>query len=416
MKQATIVRAASGALLLAATASSDVQAQVGPLPSSFESHVQESMQRWGLPGVVVVVVKDGEVILTKGYGTRVVGDQRAVDANTLVHVASHSKAVTATAVAMLVAAGKLSWDDPLRKHIPEFAVADSYVTDELTIRDLVSHRGGLPAAAIGGFRNSNVGVDALLEALRTRRPEPFRARQVYSQASIALAGEVVARVSGLPWERFVREEIFAPLGMFDSYTSTPDLLERFGAPAPDKNILIPARKRDGQIHLGEWSEIGTDRLYAPAGGIITTGSDVAKWITFLLQGGEYHGRRLLHEAALAETRVPLIPLDPALGTFTEPVGPLGTGTPGWNAVVHAGRLVFFAPGGWMSSVVAIMPDQQLGVGVFTNAYFSERHAFESLFPVYAIALQAIDLALGITPRDWNGAYQEALARAANSGR
>lgn len=416
MRATMIIPVASIALFSAVADLGALDAQTSTPGPSFDSYVLAAMAEWGLPGVVVIVVRNGDVILSKGYGTRLVGEQRPVDEHTLLHVASHSKAVTAIALAMLVDAGAMSWDDPVRQHILEFAVADSFVTAELTVRDLVSHRGGLPAAAIGGFRNANGHIDALLQALRSRRPDGFRARQVYSQSSIAVAGEVVARVSGLPWERFVRERLFEPLGMSESYTSNPDLAERFGAPAPDQNIFIPARKRDGQIQRGEWSEIGTARLYAPAGGIVSSGSDMAKWIAFLAQGGEYQNRRLLGEAALVETLRPLIPLDPALSTFTEPIGPLGIGTLGWNAVAHAGRLAYFAPGGWMSSVVAIIPEERLGVGVFTNAYFSERHPFESLFPVYAIALQAIDVTQGLAPRDWNGLYRAALQRAAEPGR
>lgn len=392
-----------------------LHAQTATRSTSIDSTVLRSMERWRLPGVVVVIVKDGETILNRGYGTRVVGEERTVNEETLVHIASHSKAVTATALAMLVDAERLSWDDPVRLHIPEFEVTDAYVTDHVTIRDLVSHRGGLPAAAIGGFQNADFRMDDLLAALRTRPTGAFRDQQLYSQPSMALAGEVVSRVSGVPWERFVREHIFEPLGMLNSYTSTPDLVERFGEPGPDQNVFIPARKRAGELLRGDWSTIGTHRLYAPAGGIITNGSDMAKWIALLLRDGEYDGGRLLSGRALAETRLPLIPLDPALRMFTDPVGALGAGTLGWNAVTYCDLIVYFAAGGWMSSVVAIMPDVGLGVGIFTNAYFSERHGFESLFAVHSLALEAIDFALSREPREWNALYDATLSRAAGEG-
>jgi CubicO group peptidase (beta-lactamase class C family) len=364
--------------------------------------VHETMSRWEVPGVVLVLVHNGEAVV-RGYGTRVVGEERPVDSATLVQIASHTKAVTATALAMLVSEGGLSWDDPVRMHIPEFSLADPRVGELLSVRDLVSHRGGLPAPPIGGFRNAAYSIESLLDTLRTERGDNFRKAQIYSQPGIALAGEVVARVSGMPWETFVRERIFAPLGMVDSYTSNTDLLERFGAPSGEKNVFMSARKRGGTVTAGDWSGIGTTPLYAPAGGITTTGADMAKWISFLLGDGDYSD-------AIAETLRPLIPLDPLLRTFTDPIAPLGTATMGWNAVTHEGRVVYFAPGGWMSCAVALVPDADLGVGVFTNAYFYERHSFESLFPVYALAMQVIDLELGAVQTDWNKVFAEALAR------
>jgi CubicO group peptidase (beta-lactamase class C family) len=266
-----------------------VHAQAAGPAGSLDAAVVEVMTEWKLPGVVMVVVKDGTVLLNEGYGTRMVGQQLPVNGETLVQVASHTKAVTATALAMLVDAGDIEWDDPIRKHVPEFAVDDQYTTERVTVRDLMAHRGGLPAAALGGFQNADFGLDELLAALRTRQPQPLRARQVYSQPSIALAGEVVGRASGVSWEQFVRDRVFAPLGMTSSYTSTPDLIERVGVPSASSNIMIPARFRDGVVVSGTWSEIGTDRLYAPAGGITTNGADIAKWITALLQDGRYPG-------------------------------------------------------------------------------------------------------------------------------
>jgi hypothetical protein len=121
---------------------------------------------------------------------------------------------------------------------------------------------------------------------------------------------------------------------------------------------------------------------------------------------------LLSVEALAETRAALIPLDPALSTFTDPIAPLGTATLGWNAVAYAGHVAYFAPGGWMSSVVALVPAAGVGVGVFTNAYFSERHPFESLFPVYALALVALDSVMEVPPKDWSSVYRAALATVA----
>jgi CubicO group peptidase (beta-lactamase class C family) len=402
----------AAAVVLLAARADGAAAQAGTLPDSIDTVVARIMDEWRVPGVVVVVVRDGATLVNRGYGMRMAGESLPVGPQTLVHIASHSKAMTATALALLVDQGRLSWEDPVHRHVPEFAAANPVLTDQLTVRDLAAHRGGLPAPALGGFRNGDFGIEELLAALRTATVTPLRDRQVYSQAGIALAGEVIARISGMTWEAFVRERIFAPLGMDHSFTSTPDLVARFGDPSRDLDVMIPARTRSGDVVPGTWSVIGTHRLYAPAGGVTSTGTDLARWISFLLGGGELEGQRLLSAAALAETRTPLIPLDPELRLFTDPVGPLGAGTAGWNAVAYGQRTLYFAPGGWMSSVIALVPEANVGVGIFTNAYFSERHAFESLFPTYALAMSVIDVSLGETPKDWSAAYRAALDRAA----
>jgi CubicO group peptidase (beta-lactamase class C family) len=394
----------------AAAAPPALHPQTAAHAAAVDAAMTQSMARWRVPGAVVVIVKAGAPAYVRGYGTRAVDEELQVDERTLVHIASHTKAVTATALAMLVDAGALAWDDPVRRHIPEFAVSDAYATEHVTVRDLVAHRSGLPAPAIGGFRAA-YGVDSLLALLRGRPAGPFRARQAYSQGGIALAGEVVARVTGRTWEQFVRERIFEPLAMRDSYTSISDLRERFGAPAPDRNVFMPARLREGELRRGTWAELGTNALYAPAGGIATTGADMAKWIAFLVRDGATSDGRLLSAAALHETRVPVIPVDDALRAFIDPIGPLGAATLGWSAVNYSGRAVYFAAGGWMSSVVALVPDAQLGVGIFTNAYFSERHSFQSLFAAHAMTMRAIDAALGLAGRDWDALYEGALDRA-----
>ena len=386
-------------------------AQGDPLGPRFDSYVKAVMAHWGAPGLAVVVVRDGKVALSKGYGTRVLGGDRPVDQDTRLQIASNSKAVTATALAMLVDEGKLAWDDPVKRYIPELALTDSVAANRMTVRDLVLHRTGLPLSALGGFDNAAYGLKELLTALRsTQLDVGFRERQAYSNVGFALLGEVVARASGMPWERFVRERVFAPLGMRDSYTSNADLIKRFGTPSPDHNILVPAVKAKGKIVPGDWKDVGTHRLYAPAGGITTTASDLAKWMLFQLGGGEYNGTRLLSKTALESTRTPAVLLDPLLAGMTTPVSRLVAGSAGWIVVPYGEHLIYEAPGGWMSSLVAIVPDAQVGVAVATNAYFFERAPFESLHLVAAIVMRALDACLGLPEREWSTLFEEALVQ------
>lgn len=106
----------------------------------FDNYVQQTLQAWNAPGVLIVAVRDGKVAMMRGYGSRVWGEQRPIDENTLVQIASHTKAVTSTAIAILVDAGKLSWDDSVQKFIPEFELADPYAASHMNVRDLIAHR------------------------------------------------------------------------------------------------------------------------------------------------------------------------------------------------------------------------------------------------------------------------------------
>lgn len=216
----------------------------------------------------------------------------------------------------------------------------------------------------------------------------------------------------MSWEDFIHERLFMRLGMHNSYTSTPDLFERAGDPAPEKDIFIPARNEGGEVRQGDWKEVSCGRLYAPAGGIVTTRTDIAKWMMFLLQEGEINKVRLLSAEALQETWSPLVLLDPRLRGWSDPTADFFSGSLGWVVFRHQGPQVYEAPGGWMSSVVALVPEEALAVGVFTNAYFTERHAFESLLFVNALKLRVIDAFLGFPQRDWSALFKNLLTETA----
>ncbi len=140
------------------------QTETQPLDARFDAGVEQTLRDWQAPGVIISVVKDGRHVFAKGYGTRKAGENLAINENTLIQIASHTKPITAAAIAILVDEGKLSWDDPVKQHIPEFQLSDPYATEKTTIRDLLTHRAGLPGV-LGGFNNPDYSFNDLLRDL-----------------------------------------------------------------------------------------------------------------------------------------------------------------------------------------------------------------------------------------------------------
>ncbi len=379
------------------------------LPASqaeLDSVIATAMMQWEVPGLAIVVVKGHETVLLRGYGTRVLGELLAPNADTYLQIASNSKTFTAYAIGMLVDEGRLRWDDPVKKHIPEFEVPDPYVTENIAIDDLLSHRSGLSETVLGGFQAADYTIDDLLKDIRvTDLTERFRSRNNYSQFGMALLGEIVRRTSRLSWGDFVRERIFGPLGMESSYTSTADFIQRVGNPEDVANIMRPAIKKDGSVRMGTWATIGTQPLYAPAGGIISTMNDMATWIAFRLNDGVHEGNRLISMDAIEEIRAPRIPADFSKmnmpWSYFHPAAQLIDVGYGQYSFAHRGRRVIVHNGGWMSSVIEIMPDERIGVGVFSNAWFDEPAPWASLAFVNAVALHVLDHFLGYRDTDWS---------------
>jgi CubicO group peptidase (beta-lactamase class C family) len=384
-----------------------------------DSRINNAMNQWEIPGLAVVVVKGGDSIFMKGYGSRAVGTAKPIDAETYLQIASNSKMFAAYTIGMLVDDGLLNWDDPVTLYIPEFKLPDPTVTENVTIDDLLTHRSGLTERALGGFRDPDFAIEDLLKELEdTPLSTRFRAQNNYSQVGMALLGEIVQRASGLSWEEFVQSRIFQPLEMVDSYGSNADFRERVGNPADVENIMIPAVRRDGTVQTGSWQNVGSEPLYAPAGGIISTMSDMASWIQFRLDNGMKNGQQLISSDALGEIRTPRIPADFSSMnmplSYLHPCAELYDVGYGHYSFEHRGRRVITHNGGWMNSVIAIMPGESIGVGVFTNAMFYEPAPWASLAFVNALALDIFDHYLGHTDIDWSSEMAEIVA-AAGSG-
>jgi CubicO group peptidase (beta-lactamase class C family) len=384
-----------------------------PTKISLDDNIEQAMKQWQIPGLAVVAVKDGETVLMRGYGTREAGKDSTIDDKTYLQIASNSKAFTAYLFGMLVDDGKLKWSDPVINYIPELVLPDPYVTKNIAIDDLLCHRSGLTGAVPGGFQNRDFTFEALLEYLASKELSTrFRSENNYSQVGMAILGEVIWRVTDRTWGENMRQRIFESLGMKNSYTSNLDFEQRVGVPDSIENIMQPATKKEGVVTPVTWKSVGSEELYAPAGGIISTMSDMAKWIAFRINDGLHVGNRLISQDAVAEIRKVRIPADFArLGIPNSAIYPkdplMGTGF-GHYTFEHFGNKVLVHNGGWMFSVVEVIPEKNFGVGVFSNAMFSDLHGFEGGAFVNAIALTVIDHYLGHDYVDWPGKMLEVL--------
>ncbi|MCB0762930.1 MAG: beta-lactamase family protein, partial [Flavobacteriales bacterium] len=244
---------------------------------NIDKYIEASRVAWNIPGMAVAIVKDGEVILSKGYGVRNVDNQLPVDDHTLFAIASNTKAFTAAALAVLVDEGKITWEDKVKDHLPYFELYDPYVTMNMTIRDLLCHRSGL--ATFSGdllWYGSNYSREEVIT--RAKYLEPvygFREHFGYQNIMFLAAGQIVSEVSGMTWDEFIKVRFFDPLGMNTSNTS-------IGAFTRDSNVSSPHNDRNGVNHAIDW--VNWDNI-GPAGSINSCVSEIAQWIKLQLGNG-----------------------------------------------------------------------------------------------------------------------------------
>ncbi|MBT8396773.1 MAG: serine hydrolase [Gemmatimonadetes bacterium] len=358
-----------------------------PDVAGLDAMVARAQGEWPVPGLAMVIVKDGQTVLMKGYGERLMGSGEQVDEHTLFAIASNSKAFTSAALAMLVEEGRLSWDDRVQEHLPYFQLYSPYVSHEMRIRDLLSHRSGLGTYS-GDLLWYGTGYTAE-EVVRRARYVPqagaFRASYGYSNLMFIAAGEVVRAVSGKPWPEFVESRILAPLGMDRTVTSTTDLAHRDNVATPHKNWI-------GRTEPIEW--YNWDAM-AAAGGIISSVSDMARWLKLQLGHGESEGLRLFSEGSSWEmwTVHTARPVSAGSRASMPSTHFRGYGL-GWSLNDYLGRLIVSHGGGYdgMFSRVVLVPEEDLAVAVFTNSMTSISTA---------ITNSVLDAYLGGEERDWS---------------
>jgi CubicO group peptidase (beta-lactamase class C family) len=377
-------------VLLAAHAapSRPLQAQ-RPDVAAIDRYIAEARQAWDVPGLAVAIVKDGRTVHAKGYGVRDMTEGGAVDEHTLFAIASNTKAFTAATLAILVDEGRLHWDDRVQEHLPWFQLYDPYVSREMRIRDLLSHRCGLGTFSgdLIWYGTGYSTEDVVRRARHLPQAGLFRGSYGYSNLMFMAAGEVVRQVTGEPWEVFVQRRILQPLGMRRTVLTTNSLPHL-------ENVASPHGPAHDAISVLAW--YNWDAMVAAAG-IISSVSEMAEWLKLQLNAGvtgsgdtifppaQSHIMWTMHtpQEISAESRE----LYPSTNFR-------GFGL-GWALNDYHGRLVTSHEGGYdgMYSRVVLVPQENLGIIVLTNSMTGISTA---------IANHIVDAYLGAEPKDWSG--------------
>ncbi|KIC96454.1 serine hydrolase [Flavihumibacter solisilvae] len=327
------------------------------LQDSLNSYIELAMKQWQIPGVSVAVVKDDQVLYIKGFGVRESGKTEQVNEHTRFAIGSNTKAFTATALAMLQSQKKLSLDDKVIKWIPDFKVFDPWITKEANLRDLLCHRLGYETFQ-GDFMffDSDLSYAEVKEKFGRINPlHEFRSHWGYCNAAFALAGEVIEKASGMPWGSYLADNIFRPLGMSETlpYSKQVDTAT---------NVAAAHTVANGKLRRIPFGRI--DNL-APAGSILSSASDMSKWVRALLNTDKA-GNQLIPADAINATRLP----HSILGNGGHPFNRAhfylyGLG---WFLQEYEGRKLVEHTGGVNGFVtsVSLVPEENLGIIVLTN--------------------------------------------------
>lgn len=356
----------------------------------YDQLVQGMIDAWKVPGLAVAIVKDGQVIYEKGFGYRDTEKKLPVTPDTLFAIGSASKAFTTFVMGTLVDEGKLDWDKPVGTFLPGFRLYDRVATEQLTPRDMVSHRSGLPRHDLSWYNATELSRKELVERLPYMEPTyPLRSRWQYNNFMFLTAGYLVEQVTGRSWEDNVRERIFQPLGMTGSNFSVHD-----SEKAAD--FALPYREEDDKVGLIPFREITN---MGPAGSINSSIRDMSKWVQVHLSGGKAGDRQIIGTATLIDIHSPQMvltetPERPELSQASYGLAWFIDTYRGHQRVHHGGNIDGF------SALVTLLPNDGLGMVILTNLNGTGMPEL--------LVRHTVDRLLKLEPAiDWNG---EALAR------
>jgi len=367
-------------------------AQQDSIPSfvkdSIDSYITRAMSDWEIPGLSVCIVKNGKVVLMKGYGVKELGGNDKVDENTLFMIGSNSKAFTATAIATLDAENKLSLDDKVTKWIPQFKLENKAAGEQAIVRDLLCHRIGFRTFQ-GDFTywTSNLSRKEVIEKMgHIKAMYPFRTKWGYTNAGFVTAGEIIPAVTGKQWEDYIKEKIFVPLGMNNTIALSKDL-----PAAPNK--AAPYTMDQGKIVKIPYCLI--DNL-AAAGSISSSVNDMSKWVMMQLNNGKVDGKEIIPAKAIQSIRFPNSIMGNGSTIYNRSNFTLyGLGLElqdyeGKRIVSHTGGV-----NGYVSSVTMI-PSDKLGIVILTN---TDQNSFYE-----ALKWDIVDAYLGLPSRNYSNVY------------
>lgn len=382
-------RIRTGAILsLAVLVFTAVQAfsQGAPL-EGFHDYAEKARKEWKVPGMAIAVVKDDKIVFARGYGVRELGKSAPVTENTLFAIGSSSKAFTAAALAILADEGKVKWDDKATDHLKGFQLFDPYVTREMTVRDLLSHRIGLERGDLMWY-GSDYSRDEILHRIRFLEPSSsVRTRFGYQNIMYLAAGQMVPVLTGKTWDKFVTERIFGPLGMKSSGTSISEL-------ASFSDVATPHAEIDDEVRTVAWRKI--DNI-APAGSINSNVTDMAQWVRLQLGNGKFGDKQLISAKEIKEmqTSQSIIRLEGQMALLYPEAHFLNYGL-GWFLSDFRGKKMVEHGGAidGMRALVAMIPEEKVGVVILTNMN-------GTVLPQY-LAYRVFDAYLGAAEKDWAG--------------
>jgi len=390
-----------GAVLLACTTMASAAAP--PPLQDLDATVERVRERFDVPGIAVAVVKDGQVVLERGWGVRELGKTAPVGADTLFAIASNTKAFTATSLNLLAEDGKLKMDDRVIDHLPSFRMSDPFVTGQMTLRDLLSHRSGLSLGAgdlLFWPATSYSNAEVVERLGRVPLKGGFRERYAYDNILYAVAQQVIEKVSGQSYRQFLQQRIFDKVGMDGTRYNADHLRPGDEAAVGHAKFDFTALRTVAPL---TWSN------NAGAGGIYSSAHDMARWMQVQLAGGaladgtplftaksQQQMWQMITPQGVPEPSVPeLAPARPNFAGYGE----------GWSLSDYRGHRLVWHTGGWpgMVSRVTLVPGQDLGVVVLTNQ--------EAGAAFNAITMSVLDAYLGGDAHDWVDAYGKSTDKA-----
>jgi CubicO group peptidase (beta-lactamase class C family) len=369
---------------------------------AFDKYVDQAARDWHVPALAIAVVKDDSLMFAKGYGVLEMGKPTRADEHTRFAIGSTTKAMTSASLGMLVDEGKLHWDDRVIDILPDFRLYDPYVTRELTVRDLLTHRSGLGGTDLLWAGPWTYSMPEMIRRLRYVKPaSSFRSEWEYQNVVYAIGGTIIERVSGMSWESFVRTRILVPLGMNET-----ELL--VSAIKGKPNVAVPHAERNDTVRV---VPIRSTDAIAPAGSVWSSVSDMSKWMRFVLDSGRVGSQRLLKPETFREIIAPQIraPMEeyPALRLAKPDFFSYGFG---WFIQDYRGQAVWMHTGSidGMCAIIGLIPDKRVGVYVLENLDHAElRHGL-----MYSV----FDLYSGGPSRDWSHDLHDLFASLARSAR
>ena len=376
-------------------------------PPDFDAHVEQVRTAAGTPGLAVAIVEDGQVTLARGYGVRQLGKSDSVDADTIFMIGSTGKAFTTAALATLVDAGKLGWDDKVIDHLPGFQMYDPWVTREMTVRDLLVHRSGLGLGAgdLMMVPRGSLSRTEVVRRLRFLKPATsFRSGYAYDNILYIVAGALIEAVSGQSYEDYVRDHVFRSAGMPDAQSEMARQLSAPNRAQPHGRVGGLVRGDGPQQLLDERDRLG--QAGAPAGLLALSANDMARWLQIQLAHGALPpgaggaGGRLFSAAASKEMWTPVTPEPLPVGGPPEMQPTYQSYALGWEVRDYHGTQIVWHAGGLFgfTSIVVLIPSKNVGFAIEVNA--------EDIEPRYGLMYEMLDHYLGLPAQDWQTRFRD----------